>query len=690
MKNSNNLLSAETSPYLLQHADNPVNWHPWNKDSLDKAIAENKPILLSIGYSACHWCHVMAHESFEDQATAEIMNEHFINIKVDREERPDLDKIYQTTHSLLTSRSGGWPLTVFLSPHNQMPFFAGTYFPIQRRYNMPSFTEIMHMVSDAYITKHDEINQQDISIHNALIDMSKHSPTHNELNSLPLDIARKQLEGAFEANFGGFGSAPKFPHADMIERCIRHHLFLKAQNKDDPRALELAIFTLDKMALGGFQDLLGGGFYRYSTDDQWMIPHFEKMLYDNAQLFALFAQAYTLTQKTLYKQTIEHAAEWLIREMQSAEGGYYSALDADTEKVEGQTYVWTPKQVQELLTDDEYNVCAQKYNLLEPANFEGHWHLHSTISDEGLAVSLQLPLKKLQNRLNSSREKLLAKRNTRSQPGRDDKILCAWNALMIRGMSIIGRRLNKQKYIDSANQAAGFIYSTLWKNQRLLASYKDGKAHLNAYLDDYAYLLQALIELLQSQWSNSHYQWAIDIADSLLLNFEDKDQGGFFFTSHDHENLLYRSKTFSDDAMPNGNAVAASALLQLGLLSGQPKYIDAAERTIRCGYDTLSDQAISHCSLLHALELYLNPGIVIILRGEHESLKSWRAISNQYFIPRLTCVSIESNINTTDMEDKVPVGEACAYICEGTQCQPVITDINEFEQYFHTLSGGNN
>jgi len=686
MKNPNNLLNNETSPYLLQHAENPVDWHPWNEASLSKAKTENKPILLSIGYSACHWCHVMAHESFEDTLTAELMNKHFINIKVDREERPDLDKIYQTAHSLLTSRSGGWPLTIFLSPDKQIPFYAGTYFPIKRHDNMPSFKEILHLVSDAYTNKSEEIHQQNTSIHSALADSSKHFPSNNSFNSLPLDLARKQLEGAFEPKFGGFGSAPKFPHADMIERCLRHYLLLSAQNKTDTRALEMAIFTLDNMALGGFQDAIGGGFFRYSTDDQWMIPHFEKMLYDNAQLFALYAQAFTLTKKPLYKQTIELAADWLTREMQSTEGGYYSALAADTEKREGQFYAWTPELVAKILTSEQYRVFSAKYNLLKAANFDGNWHLHSNINDDELAESLQLPLNQLQALIAESRKKLLMQRDTRIQPDRDDKILCAWNALMIRGMSIIGRRLNNQQYIDSANRAANFIYNRLWNDRRLLASYKDGKAHLNAYLDDYAYLLQALIELLQSRWSNEQYQWCIDIANSLIENFEDTEQGGFFFTSHDHEDLLYRSKAFTDDAMPNGNAVAASALLQLGFLSGQTKYIDAAERTIRCAYDSLSEHAISHCSLLHALELYLNPGIVIILRGDNKNLNNWQSIVNEHFIPRLTCFSINSNITTTDQKDKKPLGDICAYICEGSQCRPVVTDLNEFKNYFTEMT----
>jgi len=685
--NPDNKLNDQTSPYLLQHADNPVNWFPWNDESLALAKQHNKPILLSIGYSACHWCHVMAHESFEDNATAEIMNKHFINIKVDREERPDLDKIYQTTHSLLTSRSGGWPLTVFLSPDNQMPFFAGTYFPDKPRHNMPSFIQVMHMVTDAYKNKKSEIQQQESSIENILKDISSHEPVNNKLNSLPLDLARKQLESAFDKNTGGFSDAPKFPHPDMLERSLRHYLFLKSHNKTDQTALQITSFTLDKMALGGFQDQVGGGFFRYSTDEFWMIPHFEKMLYDNAQLLNLYSQAYLVTKKPLHKHTAQATADWLIRDMQTREGGYCSALDADTEKVEGKTYVWRPQQVETLLNEKEYKVFDQKYNLSEEANFEGDWHLHSTINNETLSSKLTININELESLLNSASQKLLTHRNSRSQPGRDDKILCAWNALMIRGMSQAGRRFSNDTYTASAIKSINFIYKTLWRDDRLLASYKDGKAHLNAYLDDYAYMLQALLELLQNQWSNQHYLWAREIADSLLEYFEDSKDGGFFFTSHDHEQLLYRSKTFSDDAMPNGNAVAASALLQLGFLSGNTKYLDSAEKTIRCAYPSLNEQALTHCSLLHALELYLKPVLIIVLRGTDEDIKKWQHITNSRYIPHLTCVAINSDTHPPEeLKDKIPVGNICAYICEGTSCLPVITEIENFTTYINDIS----
>jgi uncharacterized protein len=684
MNNPHNQLRNETSPYLLQHANNPVNWHPWNTDSLALAKAQNKPILLSIGYSACHWCHVMAHESFEDTATAEIMNQHFINIKVDREERPDLDKIYQTAHSLLTSRSGGWPLTVFLSPVNQMPFFAGTYFPDKPRHNMPAFTEIIQLVSDAYKNKQIEIQHQENAIGDALKNISSHSISDNTLNALPLDLARKQLTGAFDKKAGGFSGAPKFPHPNMLERGLRHYLFLKSQKKDDPEALELTTFTLDKMALGGFQDQIGGGFFRYSTDEFWMIPHFEKMLYDNAQLLTIYTQAHLLTHTPLYEQTLQATADWIIHKMQTPEGGYCSALDADTEKVEGKTYVWQPQQIAALLTENEYQAFEKKYALGDAANFEGSWHLHSQIKDKNLANQLNLTIEELTVRLTSARKKLLTERNRRAQPARDNKILCSWNALMIRAMAQAGRHTHNQTYKDSATRAAKFIYEHLWKGQRLVASYKDGKAHLNAYLDDYAYLLQAILELLQSNWSNRYYNWAIEIADSLLNFFEDKANGGFFFTSHDHEALIYRSKTFADDAMPNGNGIAASALQQLGLLSGETKYLVSAEKTLRCGYGSFNEHAITHCSLLHALELYLKPGLVIILRGTDEQLVLWQQITNSRFIPQLTCIAINNETTPPEsLKNKKSVGDVCAYACEGTNCLPIITDINEFENYIN-------
>ncbi len=681
MSNANNLLSKETSPYLLQHADNPVNWHPWNSEALQLARQQNKPILLSVGYSACHWCHVMAHESFEDPQTAEIMNQHFINIKVDREERPDIDKIYQTAHSLLTNRPGGWPLTVFISPHNLMPFFAGTYFPNQRRYNMPSFIEIMQMVSDAYINKADDIKQQDNAIQQVIDRLSQHGNTPDELDTLPLDIARRQLASEFDSSHGGFSPAPKFPHCSMLERLLRHCALMDKRSTPDNEARNMLCFTLDKMASGGFQDHVGGGFYRYSTDKYWMIPHFEKMLYDNGQLLSIYALSFAYTQNPYYKSVAEHTADWAIRELQSELGGFFSALDADTEKVEGKFYVWTADEIKTLLSIDEYQALAAMYGLNKPANFEGKWHLHAGYDIDNIDDSTPLDRNTFEQLISNALSTLLNARNTRTLPARDDKILCSWNALMIRGLSLAGRHCNNTSYTDAANRAVDFIRKHMWHNKRLVASYKDGHAHLNAYLDDYAFLLQALIDLLQTRWNTTTYNWALEIADSMIEYFYDRDHGGFYFTSHDHEELLYRSKQFADEAIPNGNACAVSALYILGLLSGKTSYLEAAENTLKSAYSDLKSQAITHCALLNSLELHFNTPSIIILKGKTEHLAEWQADLRQHYSGQLFSFAIDTDHSDDVFTEKTLQGDICAYICEGTQCLPVITKKQEFLDY---------
>lgn len=684
MSNPDNHLNNETSPYLLQHADNPVNWHGWNQDALDTAKKLNKPILLSIGYSACHWCHVMAHESFEDKDTAEIMNEHFINIKIDREERPDLDKIYQTAHSLLTGRSGGWPLTVFISPDNQMPFFAGTYFPDTARYNMPSFKEILNLVSDAYKNKQSEIDKQNISLQQMFDQLSQHTTINTTLTALPLDVARKQIESEFQSEYGGYSGAPKFPHPAIIERSLKHWSLMKSQSKPDDRILEMALFTLKQMALGGIYDHLGGGFCRYSTDEKWMIPHFEKMLYDNGQLLPLYCQAYLISGDSIFKHTATQTADWVINEMQSKEGGYYSAIDADSEGEEGKFYTWTPTQIKELLGKEDYNIFSHCYGLDKKNNFEGNWHLHTYADIEQLVKKFKKTEDEIDQLLARCRKTLFETRSKRIAPGRDDKILCSWNALMIRAMLICGRTFNKIDYINSANESLDFIYKHLWRNRRLLATYKDGKAHLNAYLDDYAYLLLALIESLQFKWSALYLNWAIELADILLNNFEDKNNGGFYFTSHDHEQLIQRNKIFSDDAMPSGNAVATIALQQLGLLLGRTDYLSSAENSLKASYENLQTQALTHCTQLHALENFLHPLKIIILRGQPEELKSWQQSTQQYYTPDILSFIIPANEDLPEsLASKKHSDQSCAYICEGTHCLPPVTELAELTRYIN-------
>jgi len=681
MHNPNNHLRNETSPYLLQHADNPVNWFGWNQQALELAKKENKPILLSIGYSACHWCHVMAHESFEDKQTAQLMNDFFVNIKIDREERPDLDKIYQSAHSILTGRAGGWPLTIFISPEDQMPFYAGTYFPDKPRHNMPSFQEILRMISDAYKTKKEDIEKQNNSLHDILANMAKHDNDPNlKLNALPLDLARKQIESEFDQEYGGFSAAPKFPHPAIVERALRHWHLMKTQDHEDQRILEIALFSLEKMALGGIFDHLGGGFCRYSTDKKWMIPHFEKMLYDNGQLLALYCYAYQISKKTAFKYAIQKTADWVIREMQSPEGGYYSAQDADSEGVEGKFYTWTPEQAKSFLNKNDYQIFAEHYGLDKKDNFEKAWHLHTYKNTAELCKKFNKSETEIEQTLEDCRKILFIEREKRIAPGRDDKLLTSWNGLMIRGMLISSRTLNKPEYIESAKSALDFIHEHLWKNKQLLATYKDSKSHLNAYLDDYAYLLLSLIEYLQQQWDNNLLNWAIDIADSLLENFEDKENGGFYFTSHNHEQLIQRSKTFSDDAMPSGNAIAALSLQQLGLLIGSNSYLISAENCIKASYSNLQMHAITHCSLLHALEENLTPPKIIILRGEQDDMNEWRKVIQSKYNPNILCFSINSKETVIEsISSKKPMNETCAYVCEGNHCLAPITNIKELK-----------
>ncbi|MEN8213010.1 MAG: thioredoxin domain-containing protein [Pseudomonadota bacterium] len=661
-----NHLSDTTSPYLLQHADNPVEWWPWCDEALQLARRRNKPILLSIGYSACHWCHVMAHESFEDEETAELMNRLFINIKVDREERPDLDRIYQQAHQLLSQRPGGWPLTVFLAPDDLMPFFAGTYFPATARYGMISFRELMQRIDEAWSSQQQAIRDQNRSLSASLAQMHPAEQGAANVDDGPLRKGRQQLVASFDNGYGGFGQAPKFPHATHIEFLLRAH----ARNPDDREARDMALMTLQQMALGGLYDQLGGGFCRYSTDDQWMIPHFEKMLYDNGPLLALAADAWRISGKPLFARVCEQTANWVMREMQSPEGGYYSTLDADSEGEEGKFYVWTPAEVEEQLNAQQYQLFAPLYGLDREANFEGRWHLHTFADLEQLAAAEGLSLAEAQELIDAAQQTLFAHRSIRIHPGRDEKILTSWNALMIKGMARAGRLCSNPSWIASAEQALAFIHSTLWREQRLLATYKDGCAHLNAYLDDYAFLIDALLELLQVRWNRQDFDFAIELADILLEQFEDEEQGGFFFTSNDHEQLIHRPKPMSDDSMPSGNGIAAFALQRLGCLLGDLRYLQTAERTLHTAWSVLSQQPHGHGALLLALEEQLKPPEILIARGSSEQLAEWQSGQQRSYRPASMVLAIPDDADVPQaLADKKPRPGGVIYRCRGTQCE---------------------
>ena len=676
-----NRLAHETSPYLQQHADNPVDWYAWGEEALQAARAQDKPILLSIGYSACHWCHVMAHESFEDAEIAALMNRHFINIKVDREERPDLDQIYQLAHQMMSQRSGGWPLTMFLTP-GQEPFFGGTYFPKTPRYGLPGFGDLLQRVAQFYHAEREQIARQGAAIVSGFERMQPAgAAAPAAFSSDPVDLALENLAASFDARYGGFGAAPKFPHPSDLELCLRRHARMGAREdaaaapEGDP--LNMAVYTLGRMAVGGIYDQLGGGFCRYSVDAYWLIPHFEKMLYDNGPLLERYSDAWALTRDPLFAEVVEETAAWTMREMQSPQGGYYSSLDADSEHEEGKFYVWTPQQARAVLSEAEYAVCAPFFGLDQGANFEGaHWHLYVARGLDEIARTLGRTTQECGGLLARARGKLLAAREQRIRPGRDEKILTSWNALMIAGMARAARVFGRPEWLASARAALDFIRGTLWREgeatgrARLLATSKDGRAHLNAYLDDYAFLLAALIELMQTEFHGRDLAFARELAEALLEQFYDAGSGGFFFTSHDHEKLIHRPKPGYDGATPSGNGVAALALQRLGHITGETRYLDAAERTLRLFYPGLAQRPGGCASLLMALEEAVEPPQVVVLRGAEGQMRQWREILDRIYLPGSLILSVAPGAADLppSLDKPAVAGAVNAWVCQGVSC----------------------
>ena len=672
-----NRLAKETSPYLLQHADNPVDWYPWGDEAFAFAREQDKPVLLSIGYSACHWCHVMAHESFEDAATAEVMNELFVNIKVDREERPDVDKIYQTAQQLLTQRTGGWPLTMFIDPEDRRPFFGGTYFPNEARYGMPAFSELLTSVATYFREQRDEVRRQGAKLTEVLGQLEPPAASGDvAITAEPLAKLRNALGRTFDQEYGGFGSAPKFPHPTTIDRLLRQWRDSAGSDDPDLDALYMATLTLTRMADGGLFDHVGGGFCRYSVDRYWQIPHFEKMLYDNGPLLALYAQAFLATGDERFAAVANATADWMLADMQSPEGGFYATRDADSEGEEGLYYLWTPEQVGKLLGDSDYPLFASRFGLDEAANFEGQWHLTVHRSIEDVAADAGVAESDVIDAINRGRQALLAARAGRVPPGRDEKQLTAWNALAVRGLAIAGSALERDDLLDAAAGAVAFIRTTLFADGRLLASYKDGEARFPAYLDDHAFLLDALLELLQARWSTEHLQFAVTLADTLLAHFEDADNGGFFFTANDHEELIHRPKPLADESVPSGNGIAAFALQRLGFLLGETRYLDAAERALRAAWRAMDEYPHGHVTLLTALEEYVEHPEIVVMRGDTEEIARWRDAAAKLYAPRRLVFAIsrdEQSLPGALAERAAMDGETVAYRCLGTHCELPVT-----------------
>ncbi len=676
-----NRLAQQTSPYLQQHADNPVDWYPWGEEALRLAREQDRPVLLSVGYSACHWCHVMAHESFEDPDIAAVMNRNFVNIKVDREERPDIDQIYQTAHQMLTQRAGGWPLTMFLTP-DQRPFFGGTYFPKIPRYGLPGFGELLERVAATYREQSEAVAAQNAELVSLLERTVPQMPASQQtLDAGPISAAVAELKRMFDPVDGGLGSAPKFPHPAELELALSRGVL-----EGDAHARQVALFTLRKMAEGGIFDQLGGGFCRYSVDEHWMIPHFEKMLYDNGPLLRLYTDAWLVTGEPLFRHVVERTAVWVTREMQSPEGGYYSSLDADSEHVEGKYYVWTQEEVARLLDKDEYAVASSHFGLSRSPNFEGeHWHLYVAQPIDQVATELGIPMPAAEDLAARSRAKLFSAREKRVRPGCDEKILTSWNALMIHGMVRAGRAFGREDWIASARRALDFLRVRLWSNGRLLATYKDGRAHLNAYLDDYAFLLAALLELMQADYRAQDLRFATEVADALLDQFEDRINGGFFFTSRDHEPLILRPKPGPDSATPSGNGVAALSLQRLAHLVGESRYLDAARRTLCLFLPQIQRHPSAFATQCMALTEQLTAPTIVILRGNHAEIAPWQARLAQRYAPSTLVLALADGMTGLPEVLNKPIYPGVnAWVCQGVECLPRIQDAAALE---HTLAG---
>src|SRR2546425_199767 len=654
-----NRLAQETSPYLQQHAANPVDWYPWGAEALERARREDKPILVSIGYSACHWCHVMAHESFEDPAVADVMNRLFVNVKVDREERPDLDQIYQSAHQMLAQRTGGWPLTMFLTPEGA-PFFGGTYFPKQARYGMPAFPDLCDRIAALWRAKRAEIAAQNEQVQQAFARTLPQAAGPSEFSDSVLRAMLENLRANFDATLGGFGSAPKFPHPADLELCLREG------EKD------IALVTLERMCEGGIYDQLGGGFCRYSVDAEWSIPHFEKMLYDNGPLLGLLADAWLVSGAPLYARCAQQTAGWLAREMQSPEGGYYSSLDADSEHEEGKFYVWERDEIRSLLTAEEYAAFAPRFGIEGPPNFENrHWHLRVTAP----VMPGKEPLVEV------ARGKLFAAREERVRPGRDEKALVSWNALAIRGMARAGRVFARPEWIASARKALEFIRSRMWRDGRLLATYKDERAHLNAYLDDYAFLIAALLELMQAEFSPRDLAFATELAETLLAEFEDAEAGGFCFTGKSHERLFHRPKPGHDQATPSGNAIAASALARLAMLTGEDWCARAARRTVALFYPQMRDYPAGFAAMAMALAEQLASPKLVVLRGRGPELERWRGEFAREYLPDGLVLSLPDGADRLPAPlDKPPRPQPVnGWLGRGVICLAPISDLIQFK-----------
>ncbi len=689
-----NRLVQETSPYLLQHAHNPVDWYAWGEEAFERARQEDKPVLLSIGYSACHWCHVMEHESFENEEIAKLMNDNFVNIKVDREERPDLDQIYMNAVQMMT-RHGGWPMTVFLTPEG-VPFYGGTYFPPEDRYNMPGFPRVLLGVAETYRSRPDEVTETAVSILAELRNMGQASESNETLNTEILDEAERRIARSYDPVYGGFGNAPKFPAAMNLEFLLRQYY-----RTGRSETLSMIEHTCRKMAEGGMYDQLGGGFHRYSTDARWLAPHFEKMLYDNALLSRLYLHVYQQTKDEFYRRIAEETLDYVLREMTDERGGFYSTQDADSEGHEGKFFVWTVDEVKEILGEEDGALFCAYYDVTEGGNFEGKNILHVSRSLEEVAKETKVTVERLQEALTRGRRELFEARERRIKPDRDEKVLTAWNGLMLASFAEAAAILERKDYRDAAEKNAQFVLENLRREGLLLRTYKDNQSKLNGYLDDYAFYIDGLVALYQATGRLRWLEEARTLSDQMIEEFWDNEDGGFFYTGKSHEELIVRSKDYFDNATPSGNSVAAEVLLHLASLTANEDYARKAVTIFRLLRDPLTRYASAFGRLLGALDFYLSTPKEIAIIGESEAQETHallREVWTRYLPNKIVAQTAGDDERAVEvvplLRDRTMIdGRAIAYVCEHYTCQQPVSSAAELARQLsagttHGASGG--
>jgi uncharacterized protein len=649
-----NALARETSPYLLQHSDNPVDWLPWGEEALRRARENDRPLLVSIGYSACHWCHVMERESFEDPDTAALMNDLFVCVKVDREERPDVDALYMEAVQTMTGQ-GGWPLNVFVTPE-QVPFYGGTYFPPEPRQGMPSWRQVLSAVAEAWQTRNDEIRTTGQRMAERLQGGALLAPSDEPMTEAALDAAIAGLRSAFDSVNGGWGRAPKFPAASVIEFLLRRG------------ERQMSLYTLRAMASGGMYDQVGGGFARYSVDATWTVPHFEKMLYDNALLARAYVHGWQVSGDAILRRTAEETLDWALREMRAPEGGFYSALDADSEGVEGKFYVWSLDELRDVLGDDADAAIAW-FGATEQGNFEGANVLESRGPE---------PTPDVRSRV---RARLLEARAERVRPGLDDKRLAAWNGLMIGALAEAGAVLARPDFVAAARNAAAFVLDRMRTPRgRLLRTFNAGQARLNAYLEDHAFMLEALLDLYEATFEERWFVAAREIADTIVARFADPENGGFFSTSDDHEALVARRKDIDDSPIPSGGSAAAFGLLRLAALTGEAAYERHAAGHLRLLHEIAPRHPAAFGHVLQAIDFLLSPGREVALAGEPAGVAVLAGVVREAFRPHIVLAGGPGDGPTAVplMEGRAPVdGRAVAYVCERFACQRPVTGADE-------------